>query len=56
MLCLRQQPDEDPLNLPSTKNNLKQHKNKHQRKHTRKQNNLMRFGLNAYVPGAIKRD
>ena len=37
LLCLRQQLDEDLLNLPSKKNNPKQHKNKHQRKNTRKQ-------------------
>ena len=47
---------EDPsLNLPRTKNNPKQHKNKHQEK-AHANNDLTRFGLNAYVPGAIKRE
>jgi len=50
-------PDEDPsLNLPRTKNNHNQHKNNHRRKNTRKQTNLTRFGLNAYVLGAIRRE
>ena len=43
-----------PLNLPRTKNNHNQYKNNHQRKNKRKQTNLTRFGLNAYVLGAIR--
>ena len=38
VLCLRQQPDEDPLNLPSKKNNPKRAQNQNTReKNTRKQ-------------------
>ena len=47
-------PIEDPLNLPRTKNNPKQHKKQSPEKEHTQTNNLTRFGLNAYVLGAIR--
>jgi len=53
-VVLRQQPEEESLNLQCTKNNLpKQHKYQTQRRVHEKQR-LMRFGLDAYVLGAMK--
>ena len=54
VLCLRQQPDEDPLNLKHEEQS--QTAQKHQEKAHAQTNNLTRFGLNAYVLGAIKRE
>ena len=53
---LRQQPDEESLNLPSKKNNPKRAQNQTPEKRTPANNKLTRFGLNAYVLGAIKRE
>ena len=50
-------PIEDPtLNLPRTENNTKQHKTTTRRKHKTQTTTLTRFGLNAYVLGAIRRE
>ena len=47
-------PTEESLNLPSTKNKFpKQHKC-HKPEKAHENNNLTRFGLNAYVLGAMK--